>query len=395
MRSVATGALAKNIFLSGDLDRARQVYEQALEIGHSANNVEMIINTSDDIADILIEQGKLRQAERMLSETLPLTLRPDGQRLPISARIYAGLGKVSYEWNQLDLAEQRARLCLDVSQQWGNIEMQASAYILLGRVEQARGNLDKAQALMRTADQLDHDHQLYPWNAIRLEAAVDRFWLSTGSLDRVSARLQASKIHPGDEITFFDELKYLTLLRWLLAGAEYLPALGLAQRLAQKAEAGERRLRLVELLVLQSLAHLGMKDLQAAVATLARAVALAEPEGYRRVFLDEGEALVRLLYLVKSGRDSTGFAQQLLKEFGQAATPAPVLPQLLVEPLSGREIEVLKLIESGLSNQEIASRLYLSITTVKRHISNIYAKLDVKNRTQAVGRGKEIGILGT
>jgi len=159
----------------------------------------------------------------------------------------------------------------------------------------------------------------------------------------------------------------------------------------QKAKDDHRMLRVVELLVLQSLAYQGKRDLNAAVTTLAEAVSLAQPEGYQRVFLDEGERVGKLLYLVKSKQDATGYASEILEAFGPIAELAPVPAQLLIEPLSAREIEVLKLVEAGLSNQEIASKLFISITTVKRHISNIYAKLDVKTRTQAVSFGKELG----
>ena len=392
MRSVATGALAKTRWMIGDLDQARQIYDQAVEIGQAANNDEMMINTNRDIAVILMEQGQLRQAERLLLETLQMTVRADGQRLPLSAGIYSGLSKVYYEWNQLEQAAHFADLCLEVSQQWGDVELQAIGSVMLARLEQAQGNLEKAQALMRTADQLNRDNRLYPWNSIWIEAALDRFWLTLGSLERVSQRIQASGINPADEITYLHEFQYLTLLRWLLACGDDDAALGLAERMLQKAKDDHRMVRVVELLVLQSLAYQGKKDINAAVTTLALAVSLAQPEGYQRVFLDEGELVRKLLYLVKSNQDATGYASELLEAFGPVSGPAPVPAQLLIEPLSAREIEVLKLIEAGLSNQEIASKLFISITTVKRHISNIYAKLDVKTRTQAVSLRQRAGI---
>ena len=391
MRSVATGVLAKTIFMGGDLERARQIYHQAADFGRAANNAEMVINSNNDIADVLLEQGKLRQAEQLLCDTLPMTLRLDGQRLPLCSRVYAGLSKVYYEWNRLDQAEYYALQCLEVSRQWGNVEMQASATITLARVEQARCNLDRARALMQAADQLSRDHCLYPWTVTRLEAALDRFWLAMGNLDRVSQRLQTAAIHPEDEVTFLNELKYMTLLDGLLATGEYAPALGLAQRMAELAEVEQRMLRLVELLVFQSLALQGLKDLPAAVSALARAVSLAEEEGYKRVFLDAGDALHKLLNLVRSHPQAASYASTLLDALETRPGSASAPPQPLIEPLSSREIEVLKKIEAGLSNQEIASRLFISITTVKRHISNIYAKLDVKNRTQAVARGKMLG----
>ena len=391
MRSVATGALAKTIFMSGDLDHARQIYQQAIEIGHAANNYEMVINSNDDIADVLMEQGQLRQVERLLLETLPMTVRADGQRLPLSARIYSGLSKVYYEWNKLDQAAHFVHLCLEVSQQWGNIEMQAIGTVLSAKVEQAQGNLEKAQALMRTVDQINQDNRLYPWNSIRIEGALDRFWLSLGSLERVSQRIKTSGINPADEITYLHEVKYLTLLRWLLACGDYDAALGLAERMLQKAQNDHRMLQVVELLVLEALAYQGKKETAVAVTTLSRSVALAQPEGYKRVFLDEGELVLKMLHLVKSNQDATGYACELLEAFGRISGPLPGQAQLLIEPLSAREIEVLKLIEAGLSNQEIATKLFISITTVKRHINNIYSKLDVKTRTQAVSRGKKLG----
>jgi LuxR family maltose regulon positive regulatory protein len=351
----------------------------------------MVINTNDEIAEILMEQGCLKQAEQLLLETLAMTLRPDGQRLPLSAQVYIKLSKVSYEWNRLEQAAYFARLCLEVSQQWENVDLQAVGSVMLARIEQARGRLEKALVWMRTAEQLNLDHRLYPRNSMWIEAALDRFWLSQGSQERVSQRIQASDIHPTDEIPYLNEPQYLTMLRWLLVCKEYDAALGLAERMLQKAKDEYRVARVVELLVLQSLASQGKKDTSAAVSSLTQAVSIAQPEGYQRVFLDEGETVAKLLYLVKSNPDAAGYASQLLEAFGPLSGPATAPVQRLIEPLSGREIEVLKLIEAGLSNQEIAAKLYISIPTVKRHISNIYAKLDVKTRTQAVSRGKELG----
>jgi LuxR family maltose regulon positive regulatory protein len=215
--------------------------------------------------------------------------------------------------------------------------------------------------------------------------------LSIGNQERVSKHIEASGVNPADEITYLHELKYLTLLRWMLACGDYDAALGLAERMLYKARDEHRMVRVVELMILQSLVYQGKKDINTAVTTLARAVSLAQPEGYQRVFLDEGGHLVKLLYLVKSNQDASEYACELLEAFGRVSGLLPGQAQLLIEPLSGREIEVLKLIEAGLSNQEIASKLFISITTVKRHISNIYSKLDVKTRTQAVSQGKKLG----
>jgi len=391
MRSVATGTLASTKFAIGDLDSARQIFNQAVEIGKTANNVEMIINSNGDICDILLEQGKLRQAESLLLETLPMTVRSDGQRLPLSARVYSGLSKVYYEWNHLERARQYARLCLAVSQQWGDIEHQAIGMILSAKLELVSGNLEQARALMNTADQLRRDHRLYNWTSIRIEASLDRFQLSLGNLDRISQHIECTGLHSTDEIDFQHELRYITFLRWLLASKDYDSALGLAQRMLQRAEDGQRIARVIELLILLSLAYMGKKDMIAAGNSMVLALSHAQQEGYRRIFLDEGEGVRKLIYLVKSNPKVSGYANELLEAFGPTSGLANTAIQLLIEPLSEREIEVLKLIEAGLSNQEIGSKLFISMGTVKRHISNIYYKLDVKNRTQAISRGKELG----
>ena len=133
-----------------------------------------------------------------------------------------------------------------------------------------------------------------------------------------------------------------------------------------------------------------MKDTDRALVALERALSLAQPEGFVRIFLDEGEAMTRLLCLVKSRQAGTGYATELLAMVDKISGMTKPSMQLLIEPLTRRELEVFRLIEAGCSNLEISEQLVLSITTVKRHISNIYGKLGVKSRTQAIAIGKEL-----
>jgi LuxR family maltose regulon positive regulatory protein len=146
----------------------------------------------------------------------------------------------------------------------------------------------------------------------------------------------------------------------------------------------------IEVLVLQALLFQAQKDIAQALANLERALSLARPEGYVRTFLDEGEPMAKLLHLAKARRIEMEYATELLSARGEAVEETQTPVQALVQPLSPREVEVLQLIEAGCSNQEIAERLIISIATVKRHISNIYAKLDVQNRTQAVSIAREL-----
>lgn len=151
--------------------------------------------------------------------------------------------------------------------------------------------------------------------------------------------------------------------------------------------------RVIEILVLQTMALQGKQDLAQALSVLERALALAQPERYVRIFLDEGEAMARLLHHVKAHHMGTGFVSELLAEMPNQSGVASASSQRLVEPLSARELEVLSLIAVGDSNEEIAAKLIISIKTAKRHISNIYAKLGVKSRTQAVALARELKLV--
>jgi LuxR family maltose regulon positive regulatory protein len=218
-------------------------------------------------------------------------------------------------------------------------------------------------------------------------------WIAQGDLEQASRLVQQSGIRLGTEIPYLREPEYLALVRVLLAQEDYEAALALSRQLLQQAEATSRMRRVIEVLVLQALIFQGRRDIDQALTVLERALSLARPEGYVRTFLDEGEHMVKLLHLARARRIESEYATELLSAMEEAAARPQVPPQLLAEPLSQRELEVLKLIEAGCSNQEIAARLFISIATVKRHISNIYAKLDVQNRTQAISIGRELGLL--
>jgi LuxR family maltose regulon positive regulatory protein len=217
-----------------------------------------------------------------------------------------------------------------------------------------------------------------------------RVWLAQGNLERTSQLIQKIGLKIKDEIPYRREPDYVILLRMLLAQNDYEAALALSKRLLNQAEPAGRMGLVIEILILRSLLFQGKKDTEQALEPLKRALALAQPEGYVRSFLDEGEAMTRLLCQLQSRQIGNGFAASLLSKIDKTSGMTPPSMQLLIEPLTSRELEVLKLIEAGQPNQEIAGQLVISMPTVKRHISNIYAKLGVKSRTQAIAIGKEL-----
>jgi LuxR family maltose regulon positive regulatory protein len=182
-------------------------------------------------------------------------------------------------------------------------------------------------------------------------------------------------------------------VRILLALGQPAEALPVLARLLEGAEKAGRIRSLIEILALQARALRARGDADQALSTLARALALAEPEGYVRTFLDEGEALARLLHRALMRGIAPGYVSELLAASGESTQPGAPVAQALVEGLTERETEVLRLIAAGLSNREIAQELVVAMSTVKSHINHIYGKLDVKNRTQAIARARTLGLL--
>jgi LuxR family maltose regulon positive regulatory protein len=170
------------------------------------------------------------------------------------------------------------------------------------------------------------------------------------------------------------------------------------QQLHEAAMAAGRLENAIEILVLQALAFQVEGDANQALSPLKRALSLAEPEGYVRTYVDEGEPMARLLRRALQQGIAPGYVSRLLAAFGEGAPPASPVTQALVdqpliEPLTERELEVLRLIAAGLSNREIAQELVVAVSTVKTHINHIYGKLDAKSRTQAVAQARALDLL--
>ena len=395
LRTVATALIGDASSIMGNLDEARQAYIESARIGQAAGDIHLSIVANSNLANILIELGMLRQAARIYSETLLIATRPDGRKSLITGRVFCELSQVYYEWNHLEDAFQYAHQSIKLCRQWGNMDLQAVGYVMLARLEHLQCHPDKAQEAMQAAEQIANGYDLAPKYSIWVKSSLACLSIVQGNLEKASHLIQEYGIiidsNIGDvEIPYLSEPYHLVLLRLLLAQKNYETALELSQRLLQKAEVTNRMGRVIEVLVLQALACQGKKDVPRALAVLERALTLAQPEGYVRIFLDEGEPMVKLLYQAKSHRIGQEYASELLSASGKVSGTEMPPVQLLIEPLTERELGLLKLIEAGYSNQDIADKLVISIPTVKRHISNIYAKLGAKSRTQAISLGREL-----
>ena len=219
-----------------------------------------------------------------------------------------------------------------------------------------------------------------------------------------------------DDLSYLREFEHVTLARVLIARHKsdraersIHEAVGLLERLLKAAEEGGRTGSVIEIRVLQGLAHEAQGDISAALMPLQQALTLAEPQGYVRVFVDEGAPMAELLTRMNASRESgtlrvKEYIHKLLAAFGDtngfhpshlhfAQAQVSFIPQPLVEPLSQRELKVLQLIAQGLSNREIGERLFLALSTVKGYNQKIFDKLQVQSRTEAIVRARELGLL--
>jgi LuxR family maltose regulon positive regulatory protein len=220
----------------------------------------------------------------------------------------------------------------------------------------------------------------------------------------VTAWVRKQGISGEDDLSYMREFEHITLARVLITryradGVERSihDAVGLLRRLLQAAEEGKRTGSVIEILVLQALAHHALAGIPGALDPLERALTLAKMGDYHRIFVDEGEPMRQLLRHAAAAGIGDSYTRRLLSAFDESdqlvSTSTGASSSGLVQPLTLREVEILRLIAAGMRNQEIADQLFISLSTVKRHISNAYGKLDVGHRTEAVARANQLNLL--
>jgi LuxR family maltose regulon positive regulatory protein len=397
LRVVSTSLLGDATSMTGDFEEAKRAYIESAQICQAAGDVHLVIVVNSNLANILVEQGLLRQAEKTYAETLTLATRPDGQKALIAGRLFIELSQVYYEWNHLEKAFHYAKQSLDLCRQWGNIDLQAVGYAQLARIEHIFSQPEEMHSAFRAAEGL-LVYDLAPRYSLWVKSVLARLHIDQGNLENAAHILQRAGINVErseevSEIPYLLEPLYLILARLDLARGKCDDALELSNHLLHHAEAGNRTGRLIEVLILQAIVYYRMNDIEKALAVLGRAIILGQLDGYVRVFIDEGEVMAKLLYQAKVHQVGGDYISELFPHLSKAADQALPSTQRLIERLTSRELELLKLIEQGCTNQEIASKLVISMPTVKRHISNIYSKLGAKNRTQAISLGRELDLI--
>jgi len=426
-RGMAASGMGMAYLKQGDVIGAEEAMAEANRMSRAAGNSYMQVAFAASQVTMQRARGSWRRALETCRENLDWLRRHGAAAYPTLGGLYLTLADLLREQNELDIAHRHAETAIAHSDQELNPSVSIFSRLALIRVKQAQGDWPQVWLLMEDVSSLIKEHPTMLHSTI-LPAITAQFQIAEGivALETVWARIQHAAWEEGPFLTAYRFLDFVYLYEHgRLARAQVCIAwarrtndtrllqetLAYLQRQAQVATESHLGWYWLKVQLLQALCHHALGQLDDALSILAAALTRAEPEGYVRIFVDEGEAM-RVL-IAACGMRMTDTRQQaylnkLLSAFGE-----PVLPREkqitsaisqplrtphsalrpLVEPLSERELEILHLVANGCSNSEIAGKLIVTVGTVKKHLNNIYGKLGVASRTQAIARGRELGLL--
>jgi LuxR family transcriptional regulator, maltose regulon positive regulatory protein len=385
-RVFALGSLYWIYQVTGDIDQAIEACLEAISAGRSLNYPSMTMTATYTLAQMLRIQGRLHQSAQVLHDALVFAKAHRQARLSYCGILHIGLAETLYEWNALNDVEAELQTGVDLCRQGGMSVLVELGLLNQVQLKYARGDRSGALQIL--------DENQANWHAYRenVELLRLRWRAEQGELSGLADWVGRVDLSVGKKVgvSRFFQLSYAVFFLSLLdRNQEAMEILECLQRAAQAAGLSGW---LVSVLVLQSVVWGKLHNEARALDCLRQALDLAQPEGYVRVFLNRGQPVHELLRLYQKRNGGSEFLSRLLAAFDQRSTGQPEAA-LKQGVLSKREVELLRLVAAGCSNKEIACQLVISVGTVKRHVINIFNKLDVKNRTEAVARARELKLL--
>jgi LuxR family maltose regulon positive regulatory protein len=423
-RGFTTGTLAYLLFENGELAAAAETLDDAIAISKAAGDTTVAIMTlcdlagiqfTDttvaimtlcDLAGIQFTMGKLRLAAATCREALALgqdqlKQRQDGQTMPVAGGCaYHRMSQVLQEWNDLDGALQHAKEHTRLYEQGGWSEGLVNGSIRLADIYRSLGEFDRGHEAIHAARQLAGDYS--PGLSRNLDAHESRLWLAEGDMVAASLWADENVLLVTDSPSFRDMFPYLVQTRLLIAQGKLEHALELLANLLSTAEEAKAGRYIIELLLLQALVRQLKGESRQALSSMERALTLAEPEGYTRSFIEPGPVMADLLRGCIAEGIAVTYAGKLLDAIQADGRDRAGLPTSggeaqdlrYLDPLSERELEVLRLLTTSLTQREIAEELFISLNTLRSHVKSIYSKLNVHNRMAAVRRAQDLDLLG-
>jgi LuxR family transcriptional regulator, maltose regulon positive regulatory protein len=396
-RAGAAGLMGLAFWGSGDLEAGHRAYAECMAGLRRAGHIADTFGCAIALADIRITQGRLGDALRTYEQALQLGSEQSRSVLRGTADMYVGMSELHRERDDLPAATRNLLRSQELGEHTGLPQNPYRWRVAMARIREAEGDLDGALDLLNEAERL-YVSDFFP-NVRPIPATRARVWIARGRLGEALGWARERGLSVGEDLNYLREFEHITLARVLLAQyaiereARLLDeATGLLERLLRAAEEGARTGSAIEILVLRALACQARGDIPVALASLQRALTLSEPEGYVRIFVDQGPAMASLLRAATKQGIASSYVRRLLRAMSKTEDTAPV-KQGLIEPLSERELDVIRLLGTDLDGPDIARQLVVSLNTVRTHTKNIYAKLGVNNRRAAVRRAQELDLM--
>jgi LuxR family transcriptional regulator, maltose regulon positive regulatory protein len=388
-RSGVSLILASALRFTSNWLRANETFQEAAALKESIGEYAIALYALSSRGEVLEAEGQLRQAAAQFEEVLRLARLWGIANAPVTGYAWVGLGRVRWEWNELETALHDVQTGLERGQEAGIMDVLLRGHLARARIRQAQGDMQEAFAALEEADAVAEKMgvaQVRDWiGALRAQA-----WLRGGDTD---AAVDWAKHFAGPmEDVVFPSVPIALAKIWLAQG-EPEKALPLLDHALQSAQTVGRLGNAIHILAVQAIVYHAQGGPEQAFAKLEQALELAEPEGYVRVFMDEGAPMRRLLHRMLTRSSAPHYVQWLLEALGDSVPAELPITGNPHESLSPRELEVLRLLADGATNKEIAHELVLTVNTVKRHISNIFGKLHVTNRVQAIAEARELNLL--
>lgn len=391
MQAQASSILSAAYWANGELDKAYELMSGWVDAAQQAGNFVFAIAASFGKADILITQGRLRDAVQVYQTALSLAAEHGAEQH--TAHHHLGLGLLHHEMGEDERAAHHLQKAFELGRQTTIVDWMYRKSLAQAYLKESESDYDAALVFLNEAGRV-YVRTPIP-NMRPVEAMQARIHIKQTHLNQAEAWAHQSGLSLQDTPIFLHEFGYLTLARIVLAENQndqhFQTMLQILESLLRQAESQNRLRSRIDILITQALAF-SAKDSAKALAALEQALTLAEPEGYLRLFVDEGKPMAELLSKFKSSKLQQ-YANRILAALTPSIHPSSFNIQPLIDPLSDRELEVLRLIAQGLSNQEITQKLVVALSTVKGHNLRIFAKLQAKSRTEAVARARELGIL--
>jgi LuxR family maltose regulon positive regulatory protein len=398
-RAAVAITLADSYAFRGDLLAAYQARLEALKACETADNSYLYLYNSAKLALNLKARGRLLQVRELCRQRVQFAKHSGMSQTSVVGWLLAIWGEVLLETNDVDGALDLGEKSIELTGRGGDAGILGWSCLCLTRVLFSKGDMAGAEEIVQRMEKVARESIVPTWIMDQNAAWQSRIWLAQGNLEAAAQWVRERGLVPDEAPTYLGGFEYISLARILIAQGRWDETTKFLQCMLEAAEAGGDTTRVIEIMILQTLACQAGGDTYQALDTLECVLNLAEPRGFYRIFVDEGSSMARLLYEALGRGIAPDYVRRLLAAF-PIDEPVQVDPSesqvsqfAYVESLSERETEILQLIAKGLTNPEIANRLFLSLHTVKTHTRNIYGKLGVHNRTEAVAKARVLGIL--